>query len=86
MNFDQTRRLLRIEAAIRIDCLRLLLADAVEKVGCWQKRTLALRLNERGQRPSSYRGLRERVEFGELSEVLGCCCEVELVSCAVGTA
>ncbi len=62
------------------------LADAVEKVGCWQKRTFALRLGERERRLSSCGGLRDRVELGELSEVLGCCCEVELVAGAVRTA
>ena len=61
-------------------------ADAVEIVGCWQKRTVELELEERGHSPSSCGGLRDRVEFGELSEVLGCCCEVELVAGAVRTA
>jgi len=64
----------------------LLTTDAVEKVGCWQKRTVALRLDERERPLSSCDGPRDRVEFGELSEVLGCCCKVELVAGAVRTA
>ena len=69
-----------------MNAVGLQMTDAVEKVGLWQKRTVAGILVERDLTPSGQQCLVGEADLGQLAEVLGCCGEVELVSSTVGTA